>query len=250
MLRYCARTGGRLPVHSHDLGHAWAASGSRGPARWAALGTWAAATWECAAPTASGSDGSSVCSPRATGHGGGDLQSPLTTERLARIRTDLELVSGYLHGVIAEVDDLRATGRGGEEPALHIHLNTLKLATSELAFAASDRMVQLAGLTLGYQRDSLLRLERLWRPAVRGTQLHQRPTTDRQRQPVSAGPPSPPHLPTPPSDGPRAGSHMTATPGSYRKERSCSYSKSVRRTSFSGRQDHRSRSSVALGTTR
>ncbi|MFF5980677.1 acyl-CoA dehydrogenase family protein [Streptomyces olindensis] len=92
-----------------------------------------------------------------------DLQSPLTAERLARIRTDLELVSGYLHAVIAEVDDLRATGRGGEEPALHIHLNTLKLAASELAFAASDRMVQLAGLTLGYQRDSPLRLERLFR---------------------------------------------------------------------------------------
>lgn len=94
---------------------------------------------------------------------GVDLQSPLTAERLARIRTDLELVSGYLHGVIAEVDDLRATGSGGEEPVLHIHLNTLKLAASEMAFAASDRMMQLAGLTLGYQRDSPLRLERLFR---------------------------------------------------------------------------------------
>ncbi|WP_200305160.1 acyl-CoA dehydrogenase family protein [Streptomyces adelaidensis] len=92
-----------------------------------------------------------------------DLTSPLTTERLARIRTDLELVSGYLHGVIAEIDQTRATGADAADPAVQIHLNTLKIAASELAFGATDRMVQLAGLTLGYQRDSPLRLERLFR---------------------------------------------------------------------------------------
>ncbi|MFI5758500.1 acyl-CoA dehydrogenase family protein [Streptomyces sp. NPDC051569] len=92
-----------------------------------------------------------------------DLSSPLVRERIARIRLDLELVSAYLGRTREEVDTVRAAGRTMDGAALRIHLNTLKLAASELTFSAVDRMVQLAGLSLGYSADSALPLERAFR---------------------------------------------------------------------------------------
>lgn len=98
--------------------------------------------------------------PRSSRH---DTSSPLLRERLGRIRLDLELVSAYLHRVREEVDQRRAAGARMDDPAVQIHLNSLKLAASELTFGAVDRMVQLAGLSLGYSSDSPLPLERTFR---------------------------------------------------------------------------------------
>lgn len=92
-----------------------------------------------------------------------DIRSELVHERLARIRMDLELVSGYLHRVLAEVLELRAAGRSLGQTPVQIHLNTLKVTAAELTFQAVDRMIQLAGLRIGYSHQSPLALERCFR---------------------------------------------------------------------------------------
>ena len=92
-----------------------------------------------------------------------DIRSELVNERLARIRRDLELVSAYLHRVRDEVTRLRVAGISLEETSVQIHLNTLKVTAAELTFQAVDRMVQLAGLRIGYNRQSPLPLERCLR---------------------------------------------------------------------------------------
>ncbi|MDO0925025.1 acyl-CoA dehydrogenase family protein [Streptomyces sp. TG1A-8] len=92
-----------------------------------------------------------------------DTSSPLLRERLARVRLDLELVSACLGTVRQEIETIRASGGSPDSPAVRIHLNTLKLAASELSFTAVDRMMQLAGLSLGYSADSPLPLERAFR---------------------------------------------------------------------------------------
>ncbi|WP_019067356.1 acyl-CoA dehydrogenase family protein [Streptomyces hokutonensis] len=89
-----------------------------------------------------------------------DVRSELVSERLARIRMDLELVSAYLHRVRDEVMELRAAGESLGATPVQIHLNTLKVTAAELTFRAVDRMVQLAGLRVGYNRQSPLPLER------------------------------------------------------------------------------------------
>ncbi len=95
--------------------------------------------------------------------GGPSLSSDLVRERLARIRCDLELVHAYLRRVTDEVADLRE-GVGTATPqVMQIHLNTLKLAASELSFRAVDRMVELAGLSVGYSAKSPIPLERVFR---------------------------------------------------------------------------------------
>jgi acyl-CoA dehydrogenase len=95
--------------------------------------------------------------------GGPDLTSDLFRERLARIRLDLELTHAYLHRVCQEVSDRRERGKSLDRHAVQIHLNSLKLAASDLAFRAVDRMVELAGLSAGYAKDSGLSLERCFR---------------------------------------------------------------------------------------
>jgi alkylation response protein AidB-like acyl-CoA dehydrogenase len=97
------------------------------------------------------------------GRGGPDTSSPLIRERIGRIRLDLELVSAYLGRVTQEIGDYRAHNRSTDVTPVHIHLNTLKLAAADLTFQAVDRMVQLAGLSLGYSADSELPLERTFR---------------------------------------------------------------------------------------
>ncbi|RLL66242.1 acyl-CoA dehydrogenase family protein [Streptomyces sp. Z26] len=91
------------------------------------------------------------------------LSSPLVRERLGRTRLDLELVSGYLGGVLREVERVRADGSRPDAADVQIHLNSLKVAASELTYQAVDRMVQLAGLTVGYGADSPVPLERTLR---------------------------------------------------------------------------------------
>ncbi|MFJ9623194.1 acyl-CoA dehydrogenase family protein [Streptomyces sp. NPDC101181] len=92
-----------------------------------------------------------------------DRGSPLVQERIARIRVDLELVNAYLRRTCEEIELLREQGHNVNRPDLHIHVNTLKLAASELTFQAVDRMVQLAGLSVGYNADAHLPLERVFR---------------------------------------------------------------------------------------
>lgn len=92
-----------------------------------------------------------------------DLSSDLVSERIARIRMDLELVGAYLHRVTDELVGLRAEEKSLSGNDVQIHLNTLKVTAAELTFRAVDRMVRLAGLTVGYRRDSPLPLERHFR---------------------------------------------------------------------------------------
>lgn len=84
-------------------------------------------------------------------------------ERVGHIRVDLELVSAYLTRVRERVDCARTDGRSLADPRTQLYLNTLKLAASELTFRAVDRMVQLAGLRIGYARDAPIALERHFR---------------------------------------------------------------------------------------
>jgi acyl-CoA dehydrogenase len=92
-----------------------------------------------------------------------DVRSELTAERIARIRMGLELVSAYLHRVTDEVSRLRAAGTSLAGTATQIHLNTLKVTAADLTFRSVDRMVQLAGLSLGYRRRAGVPLERHFR---------------------------------------------------------------------------------------
>ncbi|UNS95080.1 acyl-CoA/acyl-ACP dehydrogenase [Streptomyces tubbatahanensis] len=104
-----------------------------------------------------------VSSLRGPARRGPDTESELVRERLARVRIDLELTSGYLHRVQQEVSGAREAGRSLGAAVTQIHLNTLKVAASELTFQAADGMVQLAGLSGGYSRTSPLPLERTFR---------------------------------------------------------------------------------------
>jgi len=101
---------------------------------------------------------------RSGGRGAGlDPSSDLFAERLARARHDLELVSAYLARVTGEVADRRSRGETLDAPHIQIHVNTLKVIAAELCFAAVDRVMQLAGLRLGYMKDSPLAVERAFR---------------------------------------------------------------------------------------
>ncbi|GGM89387.1 acyl-CoA dehydrogenase [Lentzea pudingi] len=92
-----------------------------------------------------------------------DLSSDLVSERLARVRMDLELVSAYLRTVCDEITECRTDGRTVDVPSTQIHLNTLKVAAAEHTFRAVDRLVQLCGLSTGYLRTSPIPLERHFR---------------------------------------------------------------------------------------
>jgi diaminopimelate decarboxylase/alkylation response protein AidB-like acyl-CoA dehydrogenase len=92
-----------------------------------------------------------------------DVSSDLFAERLARARLDVEVVAAYLTRVVDEVEDRRAQGLSVDESHIQIHLNTLKILAAERTFSAVDRCLQVAGLGLGYLKDSPLALERAFR---------------------------------------------------------------------------------------
>lgn len=87
-------------------------------------------------------------------------QSELLFERLGGIRLDLELVSAYLTRARDMVAEARSNGTPLARPSSQLQLNTLKVAASEMTFDAVNRMVQVAGLRLGYSRQSSIPLER------------------------------------------------------------------------------------------
>lgn len=84
-------------------------------------------------------------------------------ERLAHIRVELEMVSAYLQRVLDQVERARAEGRSLTGPRAQLQLSALKVIASEHTFRAVDRMVELAGLRLGYGRGSPVPLERHFR---------------------------------------------------------------------------------------
>jgi acyl-CoA dehydrogenase len=92
-----------------------------------------------------------------------DLRSELVAERIARARIDLELVSAYLRQVCDEVQAHRGRHDSLGTPAVQIHLNTLKIVAAERTFLAVDRLVELAGMSLGYLKDAPIPLERRFR---------------------------------------------------------------------------------------
>jgi acyl-CoA dehydrogenase len=92
-----------------------------------------------------------------------DPRNDLVSARLARIRMDLELAGAYLHRVVDEMIEARRSGQRIDTPAAQIHLNTLKVTVSELAFRSVDNLVQLAGFGIGYLATSAVPLERHFR---------------------------------------------------------------------------------------
>ncbi|MBE1582287.1 acyl-CoA dehydrogenase family protein [Nonomuraea angiospora] len=89
--------------------------------------------------------------------------SDLVRHRLARARIDLELSGAYLLHMRDEVLRRRLAGAPLNDRPLHIRLDTLKVACAELTFSAVDRLVQLGGAMIGYQRDAPVPLERHFR---------------------------------------------------------------------------------------
>lgn len=89
--------------------------------------------------------------------------SELVQERLARVRIDLELVSGYLRQVETEISAARRAGESLDQAPIQIHINVLKVAAAELTYRAVDRLVQLSGLAMGYLKGSAVPLERYLR---------------------------------------------------------------------------------------
>ncbi|KAA2254635.1 acyl-CoA dehydrogenase [Solihabitans fulvus] len=89
--------------------------------------------------------------------------SDLFHERLARVRLDLELVSAYLTRVREEVDLARIEGGSVAHSRAQLQINALKVVASDLSFRAVDHMVQLAGLRIGYAKNSPIALERCFR---------------------------------------------------------------------------------------
>ncbi|SDZ35523.1 acyl-CoA dehydrogenase [Amycolatopsis xylanica] len=94
---------------------------------------------------------------------GTDKVPDLTADRLARARIDVELVASYLAAVRDEVRAHRRAGTSLSAMPTQIHLNNLKVAASELTFRAVDGLMQVAGLTKGYRRDSPIPVERVFR---------------------------------------------------------------------------------------
>ncbi|SCL20783.1 acyl-CoA dehydrogenase [Micromonospora pallida] len=89
--------------------------------------------------------------------------SELLRQRLARARIDIELAGGYLALVRDEVLRRRHSGQPLDDRSLQIRIDTVKVACSELTFSAVDRLVQLGGAMIGYQRDAAVPLERHFR---------------------------------------------------------------------------------------
>jgi acyl-CoA dehydrogenase len=94
---------------------------------------------------------------------GSDKLTDLTAARLARSRLDVELVGSYLAAVLDEVLAHRMEKTALSGTSTQIHLNNLKVASSELTFRAVDGLMRVAGLFVGYKRDSAIPLERIFR---------------------------------------------------------------------------------------
>jgi acyl-CoA dehydrogenase len=84
----------------------------------------------------------------------GDASFDLKAIRLARIRMTLDVVETYLMSVASEVDAARVAGVSLQGAATQIHLNTLKVMASEMAYDAANQMIELGGFEHGYARGT------------------------------------------------------------------------------------------------
>lgn len=89
-----------------------------------------------------------------------DASSDLAAERIARVRMDIDVVDALLDSVVERIMRTRSCAGSLSDAASQIAINNLKVVAAERAFRAVDRLVQIAGLSNGYQRQSPLLLER------------------------------------------------------------------------------------------
>lgn len=107
--------------------------------------------------------------------------SELVRHHLANVRISLELVSSLLTQVTETVTRRRRLGQSLNERGLQIQLDSLKVASADISFAAIDELVQLAGVGFGYLQGSPVPLERVFRD-LRSASLNN--SNDRLRQSV------------------------------------------------------------------
>ncbi|MFI7110347.1 acyl-CoA dehydrogenase family protein [Nonomuraea sp. NPDC050227] len=94
------------------------------------------------------------------------MDSDLVRHRLARARIGLHLSGMYLLRMRDKVRR-RLAGAPLNDRPLHVRLDALKVACTELTFSAVDRLVQLGGAMTRYQRDTPVPLERHFRDVGR-----------------------------------------------------------------------------------
>lgn len=103
---------------------------------------------------------------RRSSQGRQKLKSDLFIHRLASIRVSLDLMESMIYRL---ADQLEQWKRDDAPPAMYeditfnITLNNLKIASSQLAFAVSDGLLELSGLSQGYLKGDALGLERTFR---------------------------------------------------------------------------------------
>jgi acyl-CoA dehydrogenase len=93
----------------------------------------------------------------------GDI-GDLFHERLARVRCSIDISQSLLLHAAAEYTRVRSSIRDPfESTQFQILINNLKVVVAEESFRAVDLLINLAGLRVGYQANSLLALERVFR---------------------------------------------------------------------------------------
>jgi alkylation response protein AidB-like acyl-CoA dehydrogenase len=95
------------------------------------------------------------------------LKSDLFSERIARIRLDIDLAEAFLLSVNADFETLRREHGIELEPfedyRFCLRINEVKIAVSERLFQAIDAMVQVGGLRYGYRVRSDSNIDRTFR---------------------------------------------------------------------------------------
>lgn len=101
------------------------------------------------------------------------IDSDAALEEIGRIREHLEIVAACLGTCVARMSQQNVHDLSGIPD--QIHFNVLKTVASSNCYAAVERMIDLAGLSEGYSRDSELGLERALRDLrAAGLMFHDR----------------------------------------------------------------------------
>ncbi|WP_078557201.1 acyl-CoA dehydrogenase family protein [Bacillus alkalicellulosilyticus] len=90
-----------------------------------------------------------------------NLKSDLFLESVGKVRMKIDMIQGYLDSVLYEY--ITNDKKVFDELKYKIKVNNLKISASEYLFQAVDELLQIAGLNLGYQRNKLIPLERVFR---------------------------------------------------------------------------------------
>ena len=97
---------------------------------------------------------------------GFNVKSDMFYDRLARIRLKIDTVDVYLKDVVSYYSNYKKKSmREGYDfnYEYHIHINNLKVLSSELLFEAVNDMLQISGLVYGYKKSSKFCFERTFR---------------------------------------------------------------------------------------